>query len=269
METMAEEGLDLGLESQLDDIIRRAGLRRPENEFFGSAHAVEVVNPVAALSIARQWQSVTKAFMFTTIAGLGAIARELNAQEEPDRSFLGAFQTAYRVIGDDLCNLAPVFSTVSPQGAHGIHYLWWADSITVPLAALAPESPPGGGDGLPEGVTRLMENMTRLADDPLGPAVQLRVVESIALDIAVAFRRIYSKVLIDGQKVFPTAQSLSWIDSHIKAETGHAASVCDDEAGMTALIGSTHDRTRLAAMVEQYALNWSHALHEFSNSLAT
>lgn len=269
METMAEEIADPGLERQLDDIIRKAGLRRPENEFFSSAHTIEAVSPAAALSIARQWQAVTRAFMFTTIAGLGAIARELNAQGEPERSFLSAFQTAYRVIGDDLCNLAPVFSAVSPQGAHGIHYLWWADSITAPLAALAPEVSSGAGDGIPEGVTGLVENMTRLADEPLGPAVQLRVVESIALDIAVAFRRIYSKTLIDGQKVFPTAQSLSWIDSHIKAETGHAASVSDDETGMTALIGSDHDRARLTAMVEQYALNWSHALREFSKSLAT
>jgi hypothetical protein len=268
MSTVTDDALDADLEKRLDHIIRRTGLRRPENEFFRRASAIETVSPASALALARQWQVVTRTFMLTTIAGLGSAAREMNRQQETSRSVLAAFQTAYRVIGDDLCNLAQVFSTVSPKGADGIHFLWWADSITSPLAATVPEAALGTGSELREGVTGLIANMTALADTPIGPAVQLRVVESIALDIAVAFRRIYSKTLANGRKVFPDAQSLSWIDSHIKAETEHAKSVSDDETGMTALVESEAERVRFTAMVEQYSLNWARALREFSEILA-
>src|SRR5580698_692981 len=121
MRTSTQDILDADMDKHLDDIIKRTGLRRPENEFFSSASAIDVVSPASALTIARQWQEVTKTFMLTTIAGLGVMARELNGRQQSDRAILAAFQTAYRVIGDDLCNLAPVFSTVSPHGADGIH----------------------------------------------------------------------------------------------------------------------------------------------------
>lgn len=254
------------LENQLDEIIKEAGLRRPENEFFRDAHSVDDVSPPAALRLARQWQLVTKAFMLTTIAGLGAMAREMHCQENPDRVVLSAFQTAYRVIGDDLCNLAPVFSAVSPEGAAGIHYLWWADSITSPLTKVQTNTADQEGE-LPAGISGLIDYMTKLADDRLGAAVQLRVVESIALDIAVAFRRVYSKTLANGEKVFPTAESLAWIDSHIKAETSHAASVSDDDTGMTAMVADEADRGRLSALVEEYSAHWSRTLLDFRKTL--
>jgi hypothetical protein len=260
---------DVDLERLLDHIIRDVGLRRPENEFFSRASAISTVSPGAALTLARQWQAVTKTFMFTTIAGLGVMAREMNHRQETNRIVLAAFQTAYRVIGDDLCNLAPVFSAVSPKGAEGVHYLWWADSITSPLAAAASEAASRTIDEAGEGVIGLMEKMTALADTPIGPAVQLRVVESIALDIAVAFRRIYSKTLADGQKIFPTARSLSWIDSHIKAETQHFKSVSDEETGMTAFIETEAERALFPAMAGGYALSWAGALREFSEIITT
>lgn len=266
MASTAETVLSADLETQVDQIISKAGLRRPENEFFRRAAAVQEVSPEAGLAIARRWQLVTKTFMLTTIAGLGAMARRMNSTQSPDREVLAAFQTAYRVIGDDLCNFAPEFSAVSPEGPDGIHYLWWADTITAPLIAILPQAAEHE-ETLPSGISGLLANMTALADHPIGAAVQLRVVESIALDIAVAFRRIFAKITSAGHKVFPTAESLSWIDSHIRAETGHAKSVSDDETGMTAMAGNDTDQADLLAMIEEYARHWSRALFDFSGNL--
>ncbi|MFI6801601.1 DUF6202 family protein [Streptosporangium canum] len=257
--------VDITFDEQLSDVVRRAGLCRPENRFFQRARALESVEADAALTIARHWQAITKAFMFTTISSLGVMARGFSGQPAPDREVLGAFQTAFRVIGDDLDNFAPEFNSVSPDGAAGIHYLWWEDSIVAPLAALAP----GAHAQEPaEGVRELLANMDRLAGSHLGAAVQLRVVETIALDIAVAFRRIFSRVLVDGGKVFASAGSLAWIDSHIRAETGHAQSVSDHETGMTVIAESERDRAELVRLATEYVANWARALDHFAALLA-
>ncbi|GHH72910.1 hypothetical protein GCM10017673_28570 [Streptosporangium violaceochromogenes] len=224
------------------------------------------MKPDAALEIARQWQAMTKSFMFTTISSLGVMARRFTAQEAPDHEVLGAFQTAYRVIGDDLDNFAPEFSAVSPRGVAGIHYVWWRDSIVAPLEAVIPGA--GREARPPDGVAGLLRNMDDLAGSPLGAAVQLRVVETIALDIAVAFRRVFSKVCVDGRKVFPSPESLAWIDSHIKAETGHAESVSDHETGTTVMAESEEERAELLRLATEYARNWALALDVFAAALA-
>ncbi|MEU0517769.1 DUF6202 family protein [Streptosporangium sp. NPDC006007] len=259
---------DIDLDGRVSDLVREVGLRRPENRFFQRARLLDSVEPDAALAIAHQWQAMTKAFMFTTISGLGVMAREFNSHPAPDREVLGAFQTAFRVIGDDLDNFAPEFSSVSPKGVAGIHYLWWQDTIVTPLVAALPDSGARSADTLPEGIKGLLENMERLAESRLGAAVQLRVVETIALDIAVAFRRVFSKVAVDGRKVFTSAESLAWIDSHIKAETGHAESVSDHETGMTVIAESASDQAELLKLAEEYARNWARALDDFASALA-
>ncbi|MED7952455.1 DUF6202 family protein [Streptomyces sp. BE303] len=256
---------ETALDEQVSSIVRAAGLVRPGNRFFANARLVDDVPPANALAVARQWEAMTKAFMFTTIGGLGAAARHFAAQEAPGRETLAAFQTAFRVIGDDLDNLADDFGAVAPGGAAGIHYLWWADSIVAPLVkASGEESAPA----LPAGVARLLEAMDALADHRLGAAVQLRVVEAIALDIAVAFRRVYSKVQVGGEKLFADSDALVWIDAHIKAETSHAKSVSDEETGMTALVEGEEDAAELLRLATGYAAHWADALDDFADQLS-
>ncbi|MFI6686439.1 DUF6202 family protein [Streptomyces sp. NPDC050485] len=254
-----------GLDERVAAVVKTAGLVRPQNRFFAAARAVDVVAVADALAVARQWEAMTKAFMFTTISGLGAAARHFAAQQAPGREALAAFQTAYRVIGDDLDNLAADFSTVAPRGAAGIHYLWWADSIVAPLAEAAGEET---ARDLPAGVAKLLGAMESLSTHRLGPAVQLRVVEATALDIAVAFRRVYGKVLVDGQKLFAASDALVWIDAHIKAETSHAQSVSDAETGMTALVESEQDAEELVLLATDYAAHWAGALDDFADQIS-
>jgi hypothetical protein len=258
------------LDERVERVIDEARLRRADNGFFGTARSLETVDPRAAYRVAVWWRETTKGFMFTTLAGLGEMARRFATQPAPNREVLAAFQTVYQVIGDDLDNAAPEFKAVAPTGPAGIHYVWWHDTIVAPLAArLGEDASEDASDvELPEPIRGLLDNMERLAASPLGAAVQLRVVETIALDIAVAFRRMYGKVLVGGEKVFTENDQFAWIDSHIKAETVHAAQVSDDETGMTHMVTDPAQAEEFLAVSREYAANWSAALECFGDCLA-
>lgn len=256
------------LDARVDKEIDRARLRRADNGFFGTARSVETVDPQAALDIAVWWRVMTKSFMFSTLAGLGAMARTFSTREAPTRELLGAFQTVYQVIGDDLANAAPEFSAVAPTGPAGIHYLWWDDTIVAPLASRLGPAAQQRAERLPGPVVDLLANMERLADSPLGAAVQLRVVETIALDIAVGFRRMYAKVWVGGEKVFGETAQFAWIDAHIKAETVHAAQVSHEETGMTTMVTTQEEAAEFERLVGAYVERWSGALECFAGRLA-
>jgi len=258
-----QEDLDTRVEKEIDG----ARLRRADNPFFGVARQTESVTPQAALAIAHRWRAMTKAFMFTTLSGLGVMARDFQRQEAPPHDLLAAFQTVYQVIGDDLDNAAPAFREVAPSGPAGIHYVWWEQSVLEPVAAHVDEAGRQSATALPPAVTDLMEHMDRLATAPLGAAVQLRVVEAIALDIAVGFRRMYSKVEVPGTRLFAGRDDLAWVDSHIKAETVHAAQVSDEDTGMTRLVADRERAEEFLAEVREYAGNWSRALETFAVAL--
>jgi hypothetical protein len=254
--------VEMMLDDRITQMINDAGLARPGNKFFEHARSIESVEPRQGLEIALSWQAMTRAFMFTTVASLGVLARRFSTAIEPDKDVLGAYQTAYLVIGDDMANLAPMFG-VAPKGPAGVHYVWWAETITAPLIKCVGQTADDVAGERREGVAALIANMERLAEAPLGAAVQLRVVEAIALDIAVAFRRIYSKIEVDGAKLYRESGALDWIDSHIKAETSHASSVTDDEAGMTFMASTEAEREEFARLAEEYTASWARALADF------
>ncbi|MGW3496589.1 DUF6202 family protein [Streptomyces sp. NPDC001020] len=264
LSSAARKELDERVESEID----KALLRRADNPFFGTARNVESVTPQAGLTIAVWWRAMTKSFMFTTLAGLGVTARAFSAQDAPTRDLLSAFQTVYRVIGDDLDNAAPEFREVAPSGPAGIHYVWWEDTILNPLKEHVDEDGQREAQVIPPAIRELLDDMDRLATEPLGAAVQLRVVETIALDIAVGFRRMYAKVLANGEKVFTANEQFAWIDSHIKAETSHAAQVSDDETGMTTLVVTEAEAAEFENLVAEYSQHWSAALNCFAECLA-
>lgn len=264
LSSTARKELDERVESEID----KALLRRLDNAFFAAARDAESVTPQAGLTIAVWWRAMTKAFMFTTLAGLGVTARVLSAKDAPARDLLSAFQTVYRVIGDDLDNAAPEFRAVAPTGPAGIHYVWWEDTILEPLAEHVDQEGRLAAQAVPPAIRDLLDNMDRLATEPLGAAVQLRVVETIALDIAVGFRRMYAKVSTEGGKVFTEKEQFAWIDSHIKAETSHAAQVSDDETGMTTLVVTEAEAAEFESLVAEYSRNWSAALTCFAECLA-
>jgi hypothetical protein len=255
------------LDRKIAALINCAGLSSSENRFFKAAKAVKTVDGRAALSIAHYWRETTKTFMFTTIAGIGGMARQAELDPSPPEHFLDVIQTAFRVIGDDLNNALPVFQAVAPAGAAGIHYVWWERSILQPIADCLGLGPSNAHVALPANVRALLDNMHRLSSNPLGTAVQLRVVEAIALDICIAFKRVFSRVATDGGRVFTTADQLAWMNSHIQAEVAHNQQVSDHDTGMTNLADTAAKQKEMLRLTAEYVRNWNAALEDFAAAL--
>jgi hypothetical protein len=258
----------VSLEQRVDDAIRSVGLKRPQNRFFQVAREVESVTPEAAYDIAFQFRDMTKEFMFSTISSIGAVAKILADEKVPRMDTLGVLQTAYRVIGDDLDNFADEFAAVAPKGPTGIHYIWWQSSVVDTLESHLGHGRMDTPKPYTAGVAGLIKEMRELRDSPIGFAVQLRVVETIALDVAVAFRRMYPKVVADGVELFPKSTNFDWLESHIRAETGHAQEVSKEEYGMSGVTVTEQDREQFLTLVERYARHWANALDDFTASIS-
>jgi hypothetical protein len=268
--TLALEGplaSSADLDRDITALLGRANLTPVTNRFFRAAKARATVDGYPALCVAHYWRELTKTFMFTTIAGLGGMAREAALHAAPPRHFLAVVQTVHRVIGDDLNNVMPVFQAAAPQGVGGIHYVWWDDTVLRPVAdrlGLGPDDPL---PPLPANVRALQENMHRLSTSALGTAVMLRVVEGIALDMCVAFKRVFSRVVIDGSRVFPAAHQLAWMNSHIQAEVAHSQQVSDHDSGMTGIADTTAKQLEMLRLTDEHTRLWNAALEDFAAAL--
>jgi hypothetical protein len=255
------------LDQQIADVIESARLTRDTNPFFTGAKKVRAIAPLPALRIAHGWREITKCFMFTSIAGLGELAKEADSHEYPREDLLSTMQTIFGVIGDDLSNLMEDFSKVAPSGPAGMHYAWWETDIVAPLRKLAGDEFPTGAPTLDPGPIRLIRNMRRLADHSLGAAIQLRVVEAIALDIAVAFKRVMRRVVHQGQRVFAGPAHFKWMDSHISAEVAHHKAVSDNDTGTCIIADTVRKRELMLSLTREYVKNWQLALADFAGHL--
>ncbi|AXK61648.1 MULTISPECIES: DUF6202 family protein [Burkholderia] len=254
-------------DAQIAACLEASHLTTETNRFFVEAKAVKSIEPLAALGIAHGWREITKAFMFTSLAGLGLMASEADAEVHPNTNLLTAIQTVFQVIGDDLSNVMSVFKEVAPAGPAGMHYAWWESAIVDPLKATLGDGANDTSNLLGPGGKRLIENMRQLAHDPLGAAVQLRVVEAIALDITVAFKRVFSRVDVDGGRLFSRPEHFQWMDSHIHAEVEHHKAVSDDDTGTTAIADTAEKQARMLQLTRTYAAYWNIALNEFADFL--
>ncbi|MBW4049019.1 MAG: hypothetical protein HIU89_14140 [Proteobacteria bacterium] len=267
--TQARHNAQARFDAQIADCLESAQLTRETNRFFVLARSVKSIEALPALHIAYGWREMTKAFMFTSIAGLGVMAADADAQAQPNRNQLKAIQTIFHVIGDDLSNLMPVFREVAPEGPDGMHYAWWESAIVAPLKSAVGVPANDTTDMLGAGAKQLIANMRALIHEPLGAAVQLRVVEAIALDITVAFKRVFSKAVADGNHIFTRPEQFLWMDSHIHAEVEHHKAVSDDETGTTAIADTEDKQIQMLRLTRQYAENWNTALNEFADYLPT
>jgi hypothetical protein len=143
-------------------------LTRETNQFFTETKAIKTVMLLPALEVAHGWREITKTFMFTSITGMGLMAEEAQADEIPNQNLLKTIQTVFEVIGDDLTNAMPVFKKVAPQGPAGMHYLWWDTSIVKPLELEAYRKSGHGKSELGPKAKKLIENMRKLAHEPMG-----------------------------------------------------------------------------------------------------
>ncbi len=259
------------MEQKIIQILKQKNLSEKNHSFFISSAAyrrpaTKLINIKSAFEIARHWQVMTKTFMFTTLRSLSKLSEYLEACENPKDEMLAALQTGIHVISDDLNNNHPAFAQVAPHGPRGIHYKWWQNDIVMPLAKIL-NTDSWASLPLSTNIKQLLLGMDSLASEPFGFAVQLRVVEAIALPIAIAFRDIFSNVSYAGKKIFPNRMALAWIISHIKAEVTHHSQVSDNENGMAYVATTFNEQQQFLQMTKHYADLWETALNDFYSFL--
>lgn len=249
------------INKKIMNILRDEKLDKYNNDFFIQADLQEKISLDAAFNVAYNWAEITKNFLFTSIKGLGVMAEKMRHEGTPDDQALYVLQTAFGVISDDLNNVYPTFSKVAPKGPKGIHYRWWEESILVPLKKIVKKIPP-----LSAGAKLLIAEMNKLSANPFGVAVQLRVVETLALDITVAFLSVFSKVEHQGKKIFDDTSKL-WITAHIEAETIHNQQVSNEIYGMAKIAFTRSEQDQMLSLVQNYASAWRFALKDFAKFL--
>ena len=253
------------LDNQITQLIEDAKLTRTSNDFFLLSNKLKEVSLMSAFNIARNWREITKNFLFSVIASLGKFSEKINKEQDPKKDVLVALQKGFSIINDDLNNAHPVFKDKASQGHLGIHYKWWEESILNPLAQLTsfqewykvPLSPK---------TEALVKEMNRLNPHVFGAVIQMRVVESIAFDIASSFNKLFSVVKVGGVGVF-TNDKLAWIRTHIKAEKFHQKQVSDEESGILCLASSAKEQKEILEMTKHYVSFWSGVLSEFKSFL--
>ena len=254
------------LEGDIVKLIDDARLGRELNPFFVDSSKVDAVEPVDALAIAYSWERVTKAFLFTTLQGVGSLAREAQDLEKDDSDMLTTMTTLYSIIGDDLCNTMEAFQRSAPKGIAGIHYVWWNSSIVKPLEQICTSEERAAARSSAEGCEELVKIMRTMGSTSIGAATQVRVVEAIALDISLAFKHVFSNVKHDGENLFSN-KDLEWINAHIRAEVSHNEQVTDHDSGMTVIANTEEKCEKMKELCSRYSQAWGAALENFANML--
>ncbi|WKB53385.1 DUF6202 family protein [Eleftheria terrae] len=255
------------IERRIGEFIEQAALTPNRNGFFLAARGTDAVPPVAALCIAYHWRDIARAFLLCALKGLGSMAEEAS-RGEPRPGLLRALQAAHAAIGDDLNNRLPAFRKAAPAGIAGIHYVWWQDSIVAPLLARCDAAERARGTAPSTAVDELLRQMQALSRSAIGVAVQLRVMELMAFDIAVAFRRVFGRVATGGRKVFAHRDDLAWIDAHLRAEAVHSRSMRDPDSGMAALADTAARQEDMLMHAAAFVKGWAAVLADFEHALS-
>lgn len=256
---VGQSGVDI--ESAITGIINNSKLNMHNNVFFQKALYLKEVDIISVYKIAYNWREITKTFLFTTISGLGCLAERIGKENQPNPKLISILQTGFSIISDDLSNIHPAFHLDAPKGANGVHYKWWEDTILKPVAKYITNKE----IALSVGTEALLDKMNLFAKSFFGPAVQLRVVEAIALNICNAFFAIFKKVQYKGVGIFQSETDLAWIGSHMKVEEIHCEQVSNTTFGMTGIATTIEEIDELLTLTEDYADAWAAVLNDFSD----
>lgn len=230
------------------------------NSFFYLAKEKNKIKLSSAYKIAYNWREITKTFLFTSIRGLGFLAEKIGQEKYPIYQLLSVLQTSFQIISDDLGNNNKLFE--STHGTKSIHYIWWEETILKPLSLYTAKK----NILLSNETSILIQKMNKTSSNYLGVCVQLRVVETIALQICLTFFHIFSRVEHHGIKIFQE-KNLTWITSHIKAETIHRQKVCNNISGMSKIVLTFQEKEQIIKLIYEYCTAWSNAINSFSNYL--
>jgi len=256
------------LNEALSRIIKQAELTKETNNFFKTTKSIKKVDAYSASLIASNWREITRTFSFTTLVSMGKFSEAMSSNRYPDKAFLKVLQTSLMVISDDFNNIFSVFQKVAPKGSAGIHYVWWEETILNPLKEACNYKKENHLFEIFPKTQSLLDAMIELSKNPLGFALQLYIVEMIALDIVLAFRPLFSAVEVNNKKVFPKRSDLEWIYSHITAEVIHRRQVSDTETGTLMIARTLEEQKNLIHLAQWYTKKWADVFDEFLDLLA-
>lgn len=253
--------------AQLDSIISHMlfekKLTRETNGFFRLSKSKRNISLDGASKIAFNWAEITREFLYTVISGIGLFSESLRLKVSPELDLVSVLQKVMSVISDDLSNAVTELQNYAPQGAEGAHYIWWENSIAKPIYAAAKIKNVKIVNTPSTNVKKLLDCMLKLSKNKFGAAIQLRIVEAIAQEIALSYRALFTELSIDGALLFPTEPDLAWINSHIKAEVIHHRLVKDTDGGMSQIARTFEEQQEYLDLTAEYIEAWEGAMHDF------
>lgn len=251
------------LDFEIDTLLNEGKLTRYTNEFFIDARSMSKISLSNALQMSVNWREITKEFLFSVIGGIGQMSHYLSKFNNPPQQLLGVLQNSIRIISDDLSNVFSTLNNVAPNGPDGAHYKWWEMTIHKDLINAAEQTNLKFKMSLLPGVINLLSIMKELSLNRLGAAIQLRVVEAIALEIAISFRVLLSPLKVNNEFIFKTDKDLAWINAHVKAEVEHHKNVKDLSYGMAYAAITPDEQKTFLELIKKYIHAWHVALLEF------
>ena len=253
------------IDSEIDTLLQIGNLTRYTNPFFTAARSQAEISISDAILMSVNWREITKEFLFSVISSIGLMSKYVSKFDNPPYQLLGVLQNSMGIISDDLSNVFDSLHGTAPDGPNGAHYKWWEITIHEKLIKAAQENHLACDTSLMPGVINLLNTMQELSAHRLGAAVQLRVVEAIALEIAISFRAILSPLKINDKFIFPKNDDLAWINAHIKAEVEHHKSVKSSLFGMANAAITPDEQQIFLDLTKKYIKAWYTALLEFSS----
>ena len=195
--------------------------------------------------------------MFTLLISLGNLADNIDQWDLSSEYTICALKTGITILADDL-NTAFLPLQETPDG---MRYVWWEAHILRPLIRASTISRLSSEITLAPKTKTLLQFMNELAKNPLGFAVQLRVVESISLDVVLFLLSLFTKFEVNGQKIFKSSEALSWITAHIEDKLLDDQETLYEDMDRMNMV-STADQKDLFILADEYMSFWRDALDE-------
>ncbi len=248
-------------DSKMTSLIEQHRLTEIKNPFFIRANQMPPLSVDVGLQIAFHWRDITKRYMQTLLISLGKLADNVSQLDLPFDYVICALQTGITVISDDFTHTFAALNKKEQPGPDGTHYVWWETNILSPLIRASHQKSLSPDITVAPKIQLLLESMNKLAKNPLGFAIQLRVVESIALDMVLLLLTLFSKIEVQGKKIFKSSDMLSWITAHIEDE-GFEEQHTPYENQEAMNIVRAADQKDLFRLAEMYVNRWREAIDE-------
>jgi len=237
---------------QMRRLIENADLTKAKNPFFIKAKDIPHMSLETALQIAFNWQEITKQFTITVLKNLEEFAGKINQLNFSPEYVIGALQTGITILSKDLNNTLSMLEEKTTKSPDGMDSIWWEENILNPLLAATKDRSLFLNLKASPQTQQLLQEMNRLSQNPLGFVVQLYVIESISLDAILAFLPIFSKIEVEGQRIFNSSKIISWIMFHIENESVYHHQKTQGDKGMINIISSREDQKELFSLAQDY-----------------